>query len=210
MVGGDDEERGVKEPSLFQHGEQPADAPVGLRCRVPLTLMVRAVVVACAVRHEEVVVGEDRWRVRVVREELQGLGDATAVDECRVAHPLVAVCLPARADVRRRFFGECAQPVAVADGTTLQHRVVGTPTARFVDGGGEGARAALPGAVDAVERLVQRLDLVAEELRRLELLAVGADQLSRLAQVVAVVDEIVVAAPAARADGVVAGPGDAG
>src|SRR4030042_4934407 len=88
--------------------------------------------------------------------------------------------------------------------------MVGAAGAGLVNGGGKGAGAALPRATYSVERLEQGLHAVAHELRRIELVVLGSNDLPGLPQIVLRVYDIVVAGPATGTDGVVARPSDAG
>ena len=71
-----------------------------------------------------------------------------------------------------------AQAVTIADGLSLKDGVVGAAATGFVDGGRERALLAFPRAVDAVKRVVEGLDILAEELSGVELLALGRDGLA--------------------------------
>ena len=210
MVGRHHEQRRFEEAALVQQPQQPSDAQVCLVQRVAQRFAVRPVIVPHAVCERQLAEGEHRRRVAVVGEEHQHLSDPARIDDGDVLELLLAVRLPARIDVRLALLGDRAQPVPVADDPPFQHGVVRAARAGLVDRRREGAFLAAPRSVDAVERLVERLDLVAQELRGVKLLALRRNRFATLAQVVGGVDDVMVAAPAACADGVVAGPGDAG
>src|SRR3990172_192339 len=76
--------------------------------------------------------------------------------------------------------------------------------------GAWGAPRGVEAAESTVDGFVQGLDAIAEIAGGVPDLALRGDGLALFAQVVGGVDDVMVAAPGAGAQGVVAGPGDAG
>ncbi len=155
---------------------------------------------AGAVGERELVVDEPRRHPALTGEQVDHLGHATRVEQALGRHG--GVLGPSRMLVGGQLGGEHLEPRPVAQVAALEHGVLGRAAERRVDGRRHTAR------VDAVEHLVQALDSGAGIDLGADLGALRTDGARLVAQVVAGIDHVVMAAPGAGDDGRVAGPGD--
>src|SRR5262249_29794239 len=109
----------------------------------------------------------------------------------------------ARADRGEEISGKGLQPIARADDAPFQRRVIGAPSLRLMDVGGERTGS------HAAKRLVERLDPVAEKAFGHQALALRRERLAPVPRVVRRVDDVVVPAPRAGEDRAVTRPRDA-
>ena len=105
---------------------------------------------------------------------------------------------------RRHLGGKRFEARLVADDPPLEHRVIGAASLRFMDRGGDRARAS-----GALEGLVESLDVGTQKTLGLEDVALNRHGLAMLAQVESGIDDVVMPAPCTGENRRMAGPRDA-
>src|SRR5712692_10106188 len=158
VIGSNDEQCRFEQAARAEYLDHRADSLVGSIERLAQSLVMRAVVVTGAVGERELVRNEDWWLVGAMREQFDRLRHPANVHDLFTIQAGLLVGCPARAHVRGHFRSKRLEAIFVADDSALECGVIGAASLRLVDRRGDRT-----GAAFALEDLVQRLDIGAQE-----------------------------------------------